>query len=111
MLAREFYVDYLGCSWDWESREPATAPLYAQVSRDALRLHLSAHYGDGTPGTHLFVPIDDIEALQAELLAHEAPFSRPGVETVPWGRTLTVIDPFANHLVFCEWTGRPAESR
>ncbi|MGD0192625.1 MAG: glyoxalase superfamily protein, partial [Rhizomicrobium sp.] len=49
--AREFYVDYLGFSWDWEHRFDADAPLYAQVSRAGLRLHLSEHHGDGTPGS------------------------------------------------------------
>lgn len=102
-LARDFYVGYLGCTWDWESRGAATDPLYAQVSRGSLRLHLTAHYGDGTPGTHLFVPVEGLDALHAELHAHEASFSRPGIETVPWGRVMTVIDPFDNHLNLTEW--------
>jgi hypothetical protein len=102
-LAREFYVDHLGFTWDWESREDAASPLYAQVSRGALRLHLTGHYGDGTPGTHLFVPTEGLDALHAEVTAKRASFSRPGIETVPWGRTMTLIDPFDNQLNFTEW--------
>jgi hypothetical protein len=102
-LARAFYVDHLGFSWDWESRPVPSDPLYCQVSRGALRLHLSAHYGDGTPGTHLFLPIEGIDELRSELQDRNAVFSRPGIEVVPWGRVLTVIDPFSNHLNFTEW--------
>jgi len=49
--AREFYLDYAGFKVDWEHRVEPTAPLYMQVSRDGLVLHLSEHYGDGSPGT------------------------------------------------------------
>jgi hypothetical protein len=43
--AREFYVDFLGFTIDWEHRfEPGT-PLYMQVSKDTCVLHLSEHYG------------------------------------------------------------------
>lgn len=106
-VARAFYVDYLGCTWDWENRFDVSSPLYAQVSRGALRLHLTGHYGDGTPGTHLFLPVDGLAELHAELRAKRHPHSRPGLETVPWGRVMTVIDPFDNQLNFTEWS-RPA---
>jgi len=102
-LAREFYVDHLGFSLDWESRFDTTSPMYCQVSRGALRIHLTAHHGDGTPGTHLFLPVEGLDDLQAELHARGTTFSRPGIETVPWGRVMSVIDPFANHLNFTEW--------
>lgn len=102
-LARQFYEGFLGFSWDWESRFDSTSPLYCQVSRGALRLHLTAHYGDGTPGTHLFLPVEGLDDLHDQLHATGATFSRPGIETVPWGRVMSVIDPFANHLNFTEW--------
>ena len=35
--AREFYVDFLGFTWDWEHRFDDDAPLYAQVSRSRRR--------------------------------------------------------------------------
>jgi ribosomal-protein-alanine N-acetyltransferase len=52
--ARKFYVDYLGCTVDWEHRFDDLAPLYMQVSRGSLVLHLSEHYGDGTPGAVVY---------------------------------------------------------
>jgi hypothetical protein len=51
--AREFYVDYLGMTVDFEHRFDPDSPLYMQVSRGVLVLHLSEHHGDGTPGTHV----------------------------------------------------------
>src|SRR5690606_5825688 len=39
--AHEFYLGFLGFSVDWEHRFGADFPLYTQISRDALRLHLS----------------------------------------------------------------------
>ena len=31
--AREFYVDFLGFTWDWEHRFDDSAPLYARVMK------------------------------------------------------------------------------
>ena len=52
--AREFYLDFLGMSVDWEHRFEPDTPIYIQVSRGELVLHLSEHSGDGTPGTKIF---------------------------------------------------------
>jgi len=49
--AKEFYVDYLGFSVDWEHHFEENTPAYLQVSRDGLLLHLSEHHGDCCPGS------------------------------------------------------------
>jgi Glyoxalase superfamily protein len=49
--AKEFYIGFLGFVVDWEHRFEPNTPLYMQVSKDECVLHLSEHYGDGTPGT------------------------------------------------------------
>ncbi|EHP42183.1 bleomycin resistance protein/dioxygenase [Cupriavidus basilensis OR16] len=100
--AKEFYLDYLGFSLDWEHRFEAGLPLYAQVRRSGLTLHLSEHHGDATPGSTVFVPMEDIDALHRELDAKQYPYAKPGIETVGWGRQLQVADPFGNRLRFCE---------
>ncbi|KQT53987.1 MULTISPECIES: glyoxalase superfamily protein [unclassified Aureimonas] len=100
---REFYLDYLGFSVDWEHRFEPALPLYLQISRGRARLHLSEHHGDGTPGTALFVPCKGIEALAADLSAKAYGYARPAIEHAPWkARTLTVTDPFGNRLIFNE---------
>ena len=100
--AKAFYVDYLGFAWDWAHRLDERAPVYAQVSRSGFRLHLSEHHGDATPGSSAFVPMSGIVAYRDELAAKTYPFMDPDVEDMPWGRILEVIDPFGNHIRFCE---------
>ena len=100
--AREFYVDFLGLTLDWEHRFEVGFPLYAQVSRGALTLHLSEHHGDATPGATVFVRLTGLDALHRELAAKRYRFARPGIEDVPWGRELGVSDPFGNRIRFCE---------
>jgi hypothetical protein len=102
-LARDFYVGWLGFAWDWEHRFDPAAPIYAQVSRDALRLHLSEHVGDGTPGTIVFLPMTGIREFHSELHSRPWKLYRPGVGPAPWGGLcMDVLDPFGNGLRFAE---------
>ncbi|EKZ99818.1 putative Glyoxalase/bleomycin resistance protein/dioxygenase [Cupriavidus sp. HMR-1] len=102
--AREFYLDFLGFQVDWEHRFEPDLPLYMQVRRSGLTLHLSEHHGDATPGSAVFIPVEDIDTLQRELIAKQYGYARPGVEVVGWGREMQVADPFGNRLRFCEFT-------
>lgn len=100
--AREFYQGFLGCTVDWEHRfEPGT-PVYMQVSRGSLVLHLSEHHGDCTPGaTALVYMTRGIEALHAELMGKAYKYNRPGLEIAPWNaKVVEVTDPFGNRLRF-----------
>ncbi|WP_102960928.1 glyoxalase superfamily protein [Mangrovicella endophytica] len=102
-VTRRFYIDYLAFEVVLEHRFGPEMPLYLGVTRGALRLHLSQHHGDATPGSAVFIEMDDVEALHAELAARSYPFARPGLETAPWAaRTLTVLDPAGNRLFFNE---------
>ncbi len=100
--AKAFYLDFLGFTLDWEHRFTPELPLYAQVHRDGLILHLSEHYGDATPGSTVFARVTDLRALEQALLAKQYGYARPAIETVDWGLQLQVRDPFGNLLRFCE---------
>jgi hypothetical protein len=101
--AREFYLDFLGCIIDWEHRFDASAPVYMQVSRDALKLHLSEHHGDGTPGSIAYVIMQGIADLHRELNDKNYRHNHPGLERMEWGMTqMTVVDPFNNRICFAE---------
>ena len=100
--AKEFYLDFLGFTLDWEHRFSEDLPLYAQVTRSGLTLHLSEHHGDSTPGSTVFIPTRDIDALHTELSAKQYRYAKPGVETVDWGKELIIADPFGNRLRFCQ---------
>ncbi|QDH20334.1 glyoxalase superfamily protein [Saccharibacillus brassicae] len=101
--AREFYIGYLGFAVDWEHRFEAGLPLYMQVSRGPVRLHLSEHHGDSTPGSAVRIGVSDVMELHRELTAKPYRFLNPGVENRPWGGAeLELVDPFGNRLVFHE---------
>lgn len=101
--ADEFYQGFLGFSVDWDHRFDANAPLYRQVSRGALILHLSEHHGDGSPGARLRVMMRGVEAFHREISAKAYRYMRPGLETTPWNTLETgVIDPFGNQIQFVE---------
>jgi catechol 2,3-dioxygenase-like lactoylglutathione lyase family enzyme len=100
-----FYLEYLGCALDWQDGE-GDRPTYLQVSRDGLRLHLSSHHDDGTPGTAVLVEVTDVAALHAELRGRGYPFLNPGIEPGPGGgREMQLIDPASNRLRFYEPAG------
>jgi hypothetical protein len=103
--AHEFYLGFLGFSVDWEHRFHPNAPLYTQVSRGDLKLHLSEHAGDATPGGNMVVYMEGIRSFHAELLAKNYRYMRPGLEEAEWGLEVTVIDPFNNHMRFIERQG------
>ncbi|MCR9221542.1 MAG: VOC family protein [Alphaproteobacteria bacterium] len=103
--ARAFYLDFLGFTLDWEHRFEEDAPLYCQVSRDGLTLHLSEHHGDACPGSTVFVAMRGVDALHREASSRGYRYLRPGIEDLPWGRVMTATDPFGNRLRFCEPSG------
>jgi uncharacterized glyoxalase superfamily protein PhnB len=106
--ADEFYQGFLGFSVDWDHRFDANAPLYRQISRGALILHLSEHHGDGSPGTRIRVTMQGLEAFHREIGAKGYRYMRPQLETTPWGTLETgVIDPFGNQIRFCQPIGPP----
>lgn len=106
--AHEFYVGYLGCTVDWEHRFEPGMPLYTQVSRGALVLHLSEHHGDATPGSTVYTELTGVRELHAELAAKDYPSLRPGLEQDEIGTSLTLTDPFGNRLRFNEPPGAGA---
>jgi catechol 2,3-dioxygenase-like lactoylglutathione lyase family enzyme len=46
--ALEFYVNWLGFKIDWEDK-PSSAPMYLQISKDDIMLHLTEHHGETLP--------------------------------------------------------------
>lgn len=100
--AHEFYLGFLGFSVDWEHRFHANAPLYTQVSRAGLTLHLSEHAGDATPGGNMVVYMAGVRAFNRELLDKNYTYMRPGLSEEEWGLEMQVIDPFNNRIRFME---------
>jgi len=75
-----------------------------QVSRGDLRLHLSEHHGDGSPGVHIHVEMTGVDELHHEVTSKGYRFLRPGVQEEFYGaRAMHVIDPFGNQISFDEF--------
>ncbi|APG83807.1 glyoxalase [Sinorhizobium americanum CCGM7] len=100
--AHEFYLGFLGFAVDWEHRHGDDFPLYTQISRGGLKLHLSEHAGDATPGGNMCVYMTGIRAFHKELIAKNYRYMRPGLEDEGTRLEVTVIDPFNNRIRFME---------
>jgi hypothetical protein len=59
---------------------------------------LSEHDGDSAPGATVFVRIDDIAALHAELNAKKFRHARPMIVQQDWGPIIHIDDGFGNRL-------------
>jgi catechol 2,3-dioxygenase-like lactoylglutathione lyase family enzyme len=102
--AIEFYVGFLGFKVDWEARFTPDAPVYLQVSRDGIRLHLSEHHGDGTPGSMAYVYLTGVEELHKELNDKNYRHNKPGLQAQDWGMLeCAVVDPFNNRIIFGQY--------
>ncbi len=103
--AEAFYIDWLGFQTDWQHKFEENAPVYWQISKDNLTIHLTEHHGDCCPGAKVFVECTELTALHAGLIAKNYRFNRPALEKAFWGAlTMEVVDPFGNKLLFSEST-------
>lgn len=102
--AMEFYIDWLEFTIDWTHRFEQNSPLYMQISKGNMVIHLSEHHGDSVPGIKLFIPCKEgLEDFQKMLLDKKYKYYRPGLERAFWNAvTMEVGDPFGNKLLFSQ---------
>jgi catechol 2,3-dioxygenase-like lactoylglutathione lyase family enzyme len=98
--SQAFYVDGLGLRVDWEYRGAPHAPALLQLSRGALRLHVSEREADGRPGGVLRLYVDDVDDWYEALCLRELRPDAPPADQ-PWGdREFRVRDPDGNQVCF-----------
>jgi catechol 2,3-dioxygenase-like lactoylglutathione lyase family enzyme len=101
--SKEFYLDFLGFKIDWEHRFEKDAPVYMQISRGNAVLHLSEHFGDGTPGSAVYFYMKGIEEFHREISAKNYRYAKPGIVDQSWGnREIMIDDPSGNKIRFGE---------
>jgi uncharacterized glyoxalase superfamily protein PhnB len=101
--AIEFYVDWLEFIIDWEHTFEENTPIYMQVSREGMTLHLSEHHGDSTPGARVYIECTGLKEYHDLLIDKKYKNNKPGLEKSFYGTwCMEVIDPFANRLTFNE---------
>ena len=84
--AKEFYVDFLGFTIDWEGHIRKGAPLYMQLSRDGLTLHLSEHHGDARPAARLWSERRALRSSTPSFLARIISTTAPASTSRPMAR-------------------------
>ncbi len=105
----KFYKDALGFEIDWEHRFADDFPLYIQVSRPPLVVHLSEHQGGGTSAAELFVRVPDVDTVYEGMLHRGI---RPATEPTdqPYGiRDFCVVDPDGHRITLRTPAGFPTE--
>ena len=101
--AKEFYCGFLGFEVQWEHRFEEGMPIYMEVARDGMTLHLSEHHGDCTPGSTVFVWMTGIAEFHQEITAKNYPYNKPGLDDTFYdARCVQVTDPFSNRIRFNE---------
>ena len=101
--AIEFYVDWLGFTIEWEHVFEEGMPIYMQVSREGISLHLTEHHGDTTPGTRIYIECTGLKEYHKELNDKKYKHNRPGLKKAFYGAwSMEVHDPFGNRLTFNE---------
>jgi catechol 2,3-dioxygenase-like lactoylglutathione lyase family enzyme len=101
--AIEFYIGWLGFEIVWEHHFEENTPVYMEVKKGDLTLHLSEHHGDGTPGTHVFIWGTGLKEFHQQLIAKKYKYNRPGIEQAFYGAWNVVVnDPFNNKISFNE---------
>ncbi len=100
--AIEFYIDLLGFNIDWEHRFGKTEPIYMQISKNGLVLHLSENVRFKT-GVIVFVETTGIEKFRESILNAKNGDLIPTISTTNWNtKQLEIEDPFGNLLRFNE---------
>jgi catechol 2,3-dioxygenase-like lactoylglutathione lyase family enzyme len=80
-------------------------PCYMGLTRDGVELHVSSFSGDGVSGGVVFVLVEDVNALHAELVAKGIPIALEPTEQ-SWGnREMYVKDADGNSIRFVHQRG------
>jgi len=98
--AMDFYIKGLGFTIDWEHRFGPEEPVYMQVSRNGLTLHLSENKRFDT-GVITFVECRGLNQFYRDLKESDIELSPP--EKTNWQTIqMEIEDPFGNLLRFNE---------
>jgi len=101
--AKNFYSGFLGFSVDWEHSLDEKSPVYLQISKSGLILHLTEHHGDCCPGSTVFVWMKGIKEFHASITSFGYGYMRPAIERTFYNSLcVEVTDPFGNRIRFNE---------
>ncbi len=100
--AVEFYIDGLGFNIDWQHQFGPNEPVYMQISRNGLTLHLSENKRFDT-GVIVFVDCKELNEFYSELNSRTSEIELSKPENTNWQTIqMEIEDPFGNLLRFNE---------
>jgi len=100
--AMDFYIEGLGFSIDWEHRFGTDEPVYMQISRNGLLLHLSENKRFQT-GVIVFVACNNLNDLYEDISKRKSNIHIAKPEKTNWqSMHMEIEDPFGNLLRFNE---------
>jgi uncharacterized glyoxalase superfamily protein PhnB len=102
--AEEFYCHRLGFQRQFAYRldETKPDPCYMGLTRDGVQLHLSSFSGDGVPGGVVFLAVEDVDLIHAELVAKGIPIDTGPVDQTWGNREMYVKDSDRNSIRFIQ---------
>ncbi|HJQ25374.1 MAG TPA: VOC family protein [Blastocatellia bacterium] len=100
--AEAFYCDRLGFRREFAYRfdDARPDPCYMGLVRDGVELHVSSFSGDGVSGGVVFLLVEDLDALHAELIAKGVTISLEPTEQTWGNREMYVEDADGNSIRF-----------
>lgn len=102
IAAEAFYCKGLGFTLlsSWRLDETKDDPRYMTLSRDEARLHVHSFQAGTVGASAVYVFVDDIDSLYAELMSNGISVSGPPIDQ-EWGtREIAVRDADRNLLTF-----------
>ena len=102
VAAEEFYCRRLGFTLlnSWPSADTQADPRYMALAREGARLHVHSFQVAGVGAAAVYVFVDDINSLYAELQSHGVSVAAPPLDQ-EWGvRELVARDPDGNVVTF-----------
>ncbi|OGG55449.1 MAG: hypothetical protein A3F84_15000 [Candidatus Handelsmanbacteria bacterium RIFCSPLOWO2_12_FULL_64_10] len=105
--AEAFYCNRLGFSRQFAYRvdKAKSDPCYMGLTRDGVQLHVSSFPGDGVSGGVVFLLVEDVDALHAELVAKGVAIDTGPIDQ-SWGnREMYVKDSDGNSIRFVHKRG------
>jgi hypothetical protein len=104
--AERFYCSLLGFRQEFAYRPfGGSDPCYMGLSRDGVLLHASSFSGDGVSGGVVFVEVEGVDSLHAELVAKGVDIDTGPIDQ-SWGnREMYVKDADRNSIRFTQYIG------
>jgi uncharacterized glyoxalase superfamily protein PhnB len=100
VAAADFYCDGLGFRREFAYRQDLAKsdPCYMGVTRDGASVHLSSFSGDGVSGGVVYLVVDDVDAMHAELVGKGVRIDTGPVDQTWGNREMYVKDADRNSI-------------